>query len=326
MSSMRRVVATGVVGALACAVMAAGLAWACTPQAQFTRFSPASGAPGTQVTVTGDNFSDVAVTIHWGSASGPVIGTAQGPTFTTTVTVPQAPGDVYAIVAVAIGPTTLTSGQAVGSFTMVQPAQPASGSTSASTSGATPSGQAATPNPQSGGRTSATANGAPATATQRGKTAATVSGATSSRPSFPQRRPVASRSTNPQTVTPAAPATAASTPAQAATRSQGTASASTGSNRGRAQSAQASAPATFGAPSAGAATESSATGDMWTGFDPARSGASAQSAGATAPQGDPASSPATLGIVLLALGLLGLAGGAAVAEARRRRGARTPGS
>src|SRR6476469_4774400 len=98
MSGIRRGVATAIVGALACAVLAAGLAWACTPQAQFTRFSPASGGPGTQVTVTGDNFSDVTVTIHWGSASGPVIGTAQGPTFTTTVTVPQATGHVDAIV------------------------------------------------------------------------------------------------------------------------------------------------------------------------------------------------------------------------------------
>lgn len=321
MSSMRRGVATAIVGALACAVMAAGLAWACTPQAQFTRFAPTSGGPGTQVTVTGTNFTDQPVTIHWGSASGPVIGTASGPSFTTTVTVPQAPGDVYAIVAVTIGPSPAQSGQAVGSFTLLTPTQPATGSTSASTSGAT-SGQTATPSPQAGGRTSATVNGAPATATQRGRTAATVSGANTARPSFPQRQPVATRNSDAPAVVPATPATA---PTQAAARPQGTA-AGTGrsANRGRADAAPASAPATFGAPSVSGATESSATGDLWTGFDPARSAASAASAATAAPQADAATSPATLGIVLLALGLIGLCGGAAVAETRRRRRARMP--
>lgn len=326
MSSMRRLVALASVAALIPAVVVAGLAWACTPQAEFTQFSPSSGGPGTVVTIAGRNFvANQPITIHWGSASGPVIGTAQGPEFSTTVTVPQAPGDVYAIVAVTTGPNPSLTGQGRGAFTMVTPSAPSGqGSTSATTSGATAGAGPASANAQPG-QSSATTSGAPAASSQRGSASATVRGrssAGSSAAAFPQRQPaVRNRSGSAAATPPVADTSGTSGTTQVASRATAPAAGRTTSAAGRSSSATAQPPATFAPPAAAGATEPSATGDLWSGFDPAQS-AGAASAGPAAVVDGAGNSPATLGVVLLAIGLVGLTGGAAAAEARRRRRAR----
>jgi hypothetical protein len=320
---MRRLVALASVAALIPVFVAAGLAWACTPQAEFTQFSPSSGGPGTVVAIAGRNFvANQPITIHWGSASGPVIGTAQGPEFSTTVTVPQAPGDVYAIVAVTTGPNPSLTGQGRGAFTMVTPSTPSGqGSTSATTSGATAGAGSQSANAQPG-QSSATTSGAPAASSQRGSASATVRGrssAGSSAAAFPQRQPAAGNRSGSAAATPPVAGTSGTT--QVASRATAPAAGRTSAAAGRSSSARPQGPATFAPPVAAGATEPSATGDLWSGFDPAQS-AGAASAGPAAVVDGAGNSPATLGVVLLAIGLVGLTGGAAAAEARRRRRAR----
>jgi hypothetical protein len=52
------------------------------------RLEPASGQPGDPFTVTGSGFEPGVVELHWGSESGPHLGTAIGPDFTLDAAVP----------------------------------------------------------------------------------------------------------------------------------------------------------------------------------------------------------------------------------------------
>lgn len=91
----------GLVLATAVAVMGIGaVAWACVPGSQL-RAQPDHGAPGQQATVHGQGFPDRPVEIHWGSSTGPVIATGQGPEFAVGFSVPGVGDGVYTIVAVA---------------------------------------------------------------------------------------------------------------------------------------------------------------------------------------------------------------------------------
>lgn len=65
----------------------ATLAWACTSQASIT-ISPRSGAPGSGVTVNGQDFTPGSVEIRWNSRTGPVLGYTTGASFSTRVTIP----------------------------------------------------------------------------------------------------------------------------------------------------------------------------------------------------------------------------------------------
>jgi hypothetical protein len=76
------------------------LAWGCTPQAAIT-LQPAAAVAGGQVAVSGSSFVDGPVEIRWGSASGAVIATGHGPSFTATATIPRAAPGTYYVVAVA---------------------------------------------------------------------------------------------------------------------------------------------------------------------------------------------------------------------------------
>jgi hypothetical protein len=102
MGNRRGRVSLAVVGVLALVAAGAALAWACTPQA-YIYVAPSSAGPGEKVTVTGRGFVSGPVQIHWNRADGPVIGSATGPNFSTTATVPTAPAGVYYIHAVAHG-------------------------------------------------------------------------------------------------------------------------------------------------------------------------------------------------------------------------------
>ena len=87
------------------------------------RLSPAAGAAGSEVTVTGTGFDAAQVEIRWGSRSGPVLGTAQGPDFTVTVEVPDSPPNSYPVVAVITDGNTVTTSNA--SFQLTPAAEPA---------------------------------------------------------------------------------------------------------------------------------------------------------------------------------------------------------
>lgn len=93
----------------------AGLAWACTPQARIT-IAPNSGPAGAVTRVEGGAFHEGPVEIRWDSSTGPLLGTATGPSFAVDITIPEARTGTHYVVAVAAGtiykataPFTLTS-------------------------------------------------------------------------------------------------------------------------------------------------------------------------------------------------------------------------
>lgn len=91
-----------VVLALSASVAVAALAWACVPTARIT-LSAQSGAPGTQVTVTGTGFNEGTITLRWndvdelGTAQATGGNETQGHGFTKVVTIPAAAPGCYTI-------------------------------------------------------------------------------------------------------------------------------------------------------------------------------------------------------------------------------------
>jgi hypothetical protein len=137
-----------VMGLLAPGVVAVGLAYACTPQANI--HTDTSGVAGTRVLVSGDEFAPAGrVDIHWGSTTGPVLATATGPSFRTSVTIPEAPPGVYTIVALGLDAANAVAGEGRQAFEVIgaEPAASPSSSAPAGDAGAaaTPSTQAAEP-------------------------------------------------------------------------------------------------------------------------------------------------------------------------------------
>src|SRR5262245_52253031 len=89
----RKRVLLGAVSVAAVLTMMGAVSWACTPLASI-KATPAAGAPGTNVTLTGSSFDPKAgsVRIFWGGASGRLLTTANvSPTgsFTANVVVPS---------------------------------------------------------------------------------------------------------------------------------------------------------------------------------------------------------------------------------------------
>ncbi len=76
------------------------LAWACTADAAI-QLNPQSGPVGTDVQVTGDAFTDNPVELRWDD--GRLLGTAQGPSFVATVTIPEASLGEHTIIATNVG-------------------------------------------------------------------------------------------------------------------------------------------------------------------------------------------------------------------------------
>ncbi|MGH2771672.1 MAG: IPT/TIG domain-containing protein [Actinomycetota bacterium] len=89
--------------AAAVLMLAGGLAWACTEAAGISLGSN-SGPAGTAVTIQGSNFAPGPVEIRWNNSKGQVLGTAQGPDFSTQITPPAGSAtDVYYVVAIQKG-------------------------------------------------------------------------------------------------------------------------------------------------------------------------------------------------------------------------------
>lgn len=85
--------------AAASALATIATAWACTGAASIAT-DTRSGPPGTSVRVYGDSFTERDVEIRWHSAEGPLLGMTEGPRFTTTVLVPDAPAGPHLVLAV----------------------------------------------------------------------------------------------------------------------------------------------------------------------------------------------------------------------------------
>ena len=114
----------GSFGLLTALVAALVLLWAAPGWADpELRVSPAAGAAGSEVTVSGTGFEETEVEIRWGSRSGPLLGTAQGPAFTVTLQVPDSPPNSYPVVAVFTAGNTVTTSNA--SFQVTPAAEPA---------------------------------------------------------------------------------------------------------------------------------------------------------------------------------------------------------
>ena len=96
-----KVVAVGGFTSLAAIAGVASAAWACTAAAPVTSISPKVGQPGAEVRVAGTNYAAGPVEIRWNGATGPVLATAQGPSFSQVVNVPaDMAGGMYYMVAV----------------------------------------------------------------------------------------------------------------------------------------------------------------------------------------------------------------------------------
>lgn len=266
----------------------AAAAWACTPNADIASVSPQKGPAGTAVTISGEAYSNGAVEIRWGSATGLELATVTGPNFTTTVTIPGANPGLYSLVAVDRQTGTPRSG-----FFQVTPAV------------------AEEPPPPP-----------PVDPPQEPPVETPPPVETSAPVETPEPTPA------PPVVSPA-PADAPSAPAPVV---RPRAEADTGTRAATSPRASAPVPqaaatpavAEEPAPSVEELSESALTvdGDLWSGFasGPESSGGASL---LDSPAATSSSSPAlAVGIALLAMGLVALLGGFAMAAVSRRRRAR----
>lgn len=96
---LRRSTGMLMTGAFAMVLGGASLAFACGGQATIS-LSSSSGSAGSNIGISGALFTaEGPVSIHWGGASGPVVATATGPSFSVSGTVPAnaAPGVHYVV-------------------------------------------------------------------------------------------------------------------------------------------------------------------------------------------------------------------------------------
>lgn len=95
-------------------------AWACVPQPIIFVQPRASGPPGSQVTVDGQNFESSRAEIRWNAFDGPLLAAATGPNFSASITIPPAPDGLYTLIALireasgGIGGVTRAAFQVVG--------------------------------------------------------------------------------------------------------------------------------------------------------------------------------------------------------------------
>jgi hypothetical protein len=295
-------------------VIPAAIAWACNPQAHIS-LDKTTYEPGQTITVYGSYFPDnVRITVTGPGETKTV--TTSGGAFVTTFT---APGDgTYTITA-----SRPTGGFASAAFTSATPARSAP---PPQQQDSPPAGAPRTPSLDSPGvvrserRPSSTggrgdsgpgggggnAQGSPgggaqgpggSVQTQSGGTVQTVPGTVQTVPGSGVQT-VAGQPVFAGSAAPATAGTFATTPAPAAERER----------------------AAQGEPSASAApSQQAATGDVWSGFAPGRT--ASLTSGADGIDDGGTGSELGLGIGLLALGLVALAGGLAAAEVRRRRAA-----
>ncbi len=295
----------------------AAVAFACNPQANIS-VDRTTVEPGATVTVNGSYFkSDTPITVSSPTGSTTVTSSSGGG-FTTTVTAPSSPG-TYVISA-----GKPTGGSAPASFRVAAPA--AAPAPASSTPPAAAQQPAAAPAPAQSTASSPSFNEPGVSRSTRGTAQTQPSRSTAQRSTA--RRSTAPQSTSSRSAAPssatatgqrffsAAPAAAA--PTFSAAPAPATAAAPARSAPARSASARESSRGTARSTSPAPATSDlTATGDVWSGFAPGRTASLTAGADGMADAG--AGNALTIGIGLLAFGLLSIVGGFAVAEAQRRR-------
>ena len=296
---------------------AVGFAWACTPNADI-HVEPASGEAGSTVTVSGSRFIEGrTVYVRWNSTTGRTLATAQGPSFTVQVTIPDVGADTYTIVGVTTADNgseftgreafTVTAGSGSPSDTSESTTgkeeESGGGDNSGSTSGGDGSGTR--------GKTEATAKGGDGGTGEGRDTVRTAGGDGSTSPD-PGRSTEGAPAQPPISVPPEAPVVTTDSGREVFGGSVGPA----GRNAvgpGRNDSATTRIPAREGR------SEITAAGDLWSGF--AAGGDGARVPGLSDAPSLSADEPSELGLGmgLLAAGLILLTAGIGVAEVRRRR-------
>lgn len=268
-------------GAISVVMAVAGVAWACTESA-YVEAAPNNAAPGSQVTVTGSQFGEAPVSIHWASPDGQTLANTAGPRFNVTVTVPQTASGTYYLFAVQSGEAPKAAPLTV---TGPEPAEPPP----AQEAPAPPQPTAADPAP--GDTTPAEQPSDPAPAATAGPASSQERASTQARVPRPAGAAGSARPID-------RPATNAPAPAPASAGLEGS---------------EGQPPASGPLPSA-----RSVAGDLWSGFGSGTAQLPGPGLGAETPS-SPQRSGLFAGIVLLAIGLTAMALGAGVALRRRPR-------
>lgn len=317
---MRRLLAVGFV-VFAVVVYNATLAGACVhPDGPYVEsLKAARGAPGTTVVISGDRWDAAPVTFHWASASGAELGTATGPGFSTSITIPAdaARGQVFYVYAIQGENNRATPFEvtAASNSTTGTDSSPA-GSSEGSTSG--------------GSNTAGTNNSGTSSGSTSGGTGQTSSAASSANESSGTAQGTGARSTSQSGGLPTPAATAEKTPATASAAATGTkegrlspsgnaaAAPSTSPRTGRVAPDSNGASGSEGAAAASLPSLRSASGKLISGYVSGPSAnriPSLMSLDGTSP-GTP---PLAVGLMLATGSLIAIFAGFAVAEAGRRR-------
>ncbi len=98
-----RVALASAFGLLSLTVLSAARAWPCVPQPFVTVAPRASGSPGTEVTVEGTGFDSGPAEIRWNAVDGPRLASTNGPNFSLSVAIPNAPPGLYLLVVLSRG-------------------------------------------------------------------------------------------------------------------------------------------------------------------------------------------------------------------------------
>ena len=303
-------------------VAGASLAWACSQQAVLESVSPSSGAPGTQVTVTGSAFfrtqststASKTVEIHWNWAGGPLLATAEGPSFSERITIPYAPPGTYLIVAVLPPDDGDAGGRASAAFTV-----PAAGGGPVGGGGANSGGGENSGITDSGGENSGITDGGDETAAQpqplggrQDRDSARGRDGPASTPDRPAPVGASAPGSRPRAGGPGS-ADPATTTADGRTVFEGSLgpAATESSVGGERRSSPSGGPATT-------PSERSVGGDVWSGFRSAGGQSLLGTGDAPVPAGGGPASMLGVSVGLIALGLFALLAGLFVARRRRR--------
>lgn len=78
-------------------------AFACVPQPNILVQPSASGPSGTHVDVVGENFGPGGTEVRWNAVDGPLLGKADGPSFSKSIVIPDVAAGLYTLLAVLRG-------------------------------------------------------------------------------------------------------------------------------------------------------------------------------------------------------------------------------
>ncbi|MGH9151540.1 MAG: hypothetical protein ACRD03_03830, partial [Acidimicrobiales bacterium] len=111
-----------ILGGLLGGVVGMQSAWACVPQPRLVAVLPdSSGPPGTEVTVDGLGFDRGRAEVRWNSRDGALLASADGPDFSATITIPDVPAGLYALIVLSRQPGGAIGNTARAAFEVTGP-------------------------------------------------------------------------------------------------------------------------------------------------------------------------------------------------------------